>query len=156
MCVDVLLLAFAILAQPQTRLDAPGALRLATAATRLERRYNLPRALLVATVLAESGGLNLVSRHRHGCDVGIAQIYVPRCEPGRVAELRPKAANLEEGARQLDASRRKCSRHPRWRVCAIAPWTLYNSGNARRWWGRVSRIWRRLRGYEPSGSLPTS
>lgn len=110
-----------------------------------EARWALPPLLLVAVCVAESNGQRRVFPDNGGCSVGPAGVYVPGCESARMRQLLRLSVNLDTGASLLARSREKCRRHPRWAACRRSEWALYNAGS-RGWWGRVERIWRRLRG----------
>jgi hypothetical protein len=144
--MEAVLLAMAILAQPQTRCGHRQARELAEHSIRLEREYRLPPGLISAVALAESGGrARLVIHHRGRCEVGLGQIRVD-CDQRRVTELKRIDRNLEEAARLLDASRRKCAKHPEWASCRLpfgSEFGLYNA-NSKTWSLRVKRIRNRI------------
>lgn len=144
--MTALLLALAMLAQPECRVSRGRAELLAAEVLRVERRHHLPPLLLAAVVLAESGGRSLVLASRGGCDVGVAQVHVPGCAPARVAALLPPGRSLEAGALVLDRSRRLCAQWPRWGCCRVHWVGAYNAGS-RGYAVRVLRIWRRLRSF---------
>lgn len=103
----------------------------------------LPTGLLLAVVLAETGGRNVVSQPRRcgGWDVGYAQVHTHKhTEIGRLRNLEQ---NIRTAAGLLVASRDKCSINQRWRVCRRSPWGLYNAGSST-WSTAVHSIWRRL------------
>ena len=143
------LLALAMLAQPECHVGRTRALTIATEALRQEVRYDLPRGLLVAVVLAESGGRKIVARRRgkgrRGCDSGEAQIHIPRCDERRLRRLLVLSTNLAEAARLLAQSRQTCQRRSL-TPCEISEWALYNAGS-RGGWPRVERIWERLQSH---------
>jgi len=62
--VTAALLALAALAQPQCRATPWEMQAISEEAERASQRHGLPVGLLVAVVLAESGGRNLISRRR--------------------------------------------------------------------------------------------
>lgn len=147
-----LLLALAMLAQPECRVTRGRAELLAAEVLRVERRHHLPPLLMAAVVLAESGGIPLVARGRGkgglGCDVGPAQVHLPGCRPAaRLAALAAPGRNLEAGAMVLSRSRRLCSWRASWAVCRRSRWALYNAGSPG-WWPRVAQIWARLRAWK--------
>lgn len=135
-------------AQPQCRVGASKARRIVAEVQRVEARYALPSALLAAVVLAESGGLKLIARGRgkggRGCDSGEGQIHVPDCDRRRLQRLLVLSTNLDRAGYLLARSRTFCAAHPRWVSCRRSEWARYNGGSPT-WWGRVAKIWRRLR-----------
>lgn len=142
-----LLLTLAFLAQPECRVGHVRARLLVEAAQEASARHRLPRGLLLAVVLVESGGRNVVARGRGkgklGCDVGPAQIHVPRCVKSRVRWLLRPARNVLVGAQILARSRRKCSRYPWWYGCRGGLYGRYNPGSAS-WGPEVRRVWSNL------------
>lgn len=125
-------------------LEALSLAALVAAASPVEARYGLPSRLLVAVVMAESGGRAVVSRRRScgGVDVGVAQIHVHNRDQRRVRQLLVLATNLDRAAYLLARSRERCSK-PRSRcVCLEAH---YNWNGRTKWCRRVHRIWRELR-----------
>jgi len=139
-------LALAILAQPECRIQPDQARTLARVSLAAEREQELPSGLVAATVLGEAWGLDLVSRHRHGCDVGQAQIKVPRCDWTVISMIRPQQINLRISALKLHRSRVKCRRWPHLPACKRCIWGLYNPGS-KRWCRRVMDIWRRIKAH---------
>jgi len=138
----VLLAAY--LAAPQRVAPEAEARAVGVEALRAEESWGLPAGLLLATILAESGGRRrLVTRERRGCSVGPAQVYVPGCHRERVQRLLVLSTNLTRAGALLDGSRRRCERHPRWRACRRWEYGLYNSGSST-WSSRVLAIWRRI------------
>lgn len=144
------LLALALLSAPESNLGQDEALALAGYVLEAERRYHLPHLLLAAVVLHESGGRSVVAHHRHGCDVGPAQVYVPGCQARMRWLLSDQRLNVMAGARLLSWSRSRCRRHPVG-PCRRSKWALYNGGSSS-WWPAVERIWRRLK----HAPIPTS
>ena len=139
------LLALALLADPAYRAPFWQAQELAEVVRAVEVRYGLPFGILAAIVLAESGGLNLVSRRRcnGGRDHGVAQINAVNPSRRRLALLLTLSTNLDRAGQLLASSRARCARHPRWAACRRWEFALYNAGSGT-WPGRVRRIWRRL------------
>lgn len=137
------LTAALLLAQPEFRAH-DRAEAMAVEIERAERRHHLPALLLAAVVLAESGGLSVVSPRRTcgGRDAGPAQIHSH--DPERLRRLLVLSVNLDDGARLLSRSRETCRRRPGWAVCRRSHWALYNARSPT-WWGRVARRWERLR-----------
>lgn len=136
----------AFLAQPECCVSRQRALKLVRAADRASRRYSLPEGLLLAVVLVETGGRNVlvrgIGKSKAGCDVGPAQIHVPYCIPHQVAKMRITLPNLMKSAQILSWSRSRCSRYPRWTGCRCL-WGRYNPGS-RSWCRKVLRVWEKL------------
>jgi len=146
------LLVLSFLAAPERLVPEREVRELVAVARAAEERHHLPLGLLLAVVLAESGGRrNLVVRwtgkNRLGCDTGAGQVHVPMCEQERVRRLLLLSVNLDRSASLLARSERRClsDKRPHLRACRRSPWALYNAGSTR-WWPRVARIWRRLLG----------
>ncbi len=132
------------LAQPECTVTSRTARSVIVEALRREKKENLPTGLLVAVILAESGGTpGAIGYHRHGCDVGAGQIYVSKCDIRRVRKFLDLRANLKQAARILVWSRRECTKHPNWRGCKPSLHGLYNS-RSKTWGPRVLRIHKRL------------
>jgi len=124
-------------------LAAPAGARVpARLVAQAEARAGLPAGLLASVVWVESRGLNLVRLHRHGCDVGPAQVYVPGCSPLAVAWLLDPRANLRAAAQVLVWSRMACTATPRRIGCRWCVWGRYNSRSPG-WCARVLSRWRR-------------
>lgn len=136
------ILVLAMLSQPECRMTRDQAEQLAPIILAEERRWQLPNGLLAATVLAESGGRNIVVRHRHGCDTGPGQVFIPKCNSRMVWLLRRPRVSLTVAASILDWSRARCLADHRG-PCKRSVFAHYNAGS-RGWWRRVERIWRRL------------
>ena len=137
----------AFLAQPECTVNRQTATKVVQEAMRQEQSYSLPPGMLLSVILAESGGrpsviATGVGRGKRGCDVGVAQIHVRDCLPGRVAEMLDVEKNIEEAALILSRSRAVCGLR-KIKCCADSRWCLYNSGS-RKWGPRVHRIHRRL------------
>lgn len=141
------LVVAAMLAHPLCLVDEMQARHVAQVAIVEERRHHLPSMLLVAVVLHESGGKKIISRHKHGCDVGPAQIFVRDCKPQRVKSLLLVENNLKTGAKILADSRYFCRKHPRWRACKRSKWALYNAGSPT-WSASVMEVWREIRKHD--------
>lgn len=137
------LLALAILAQPECRSGPLTASLLARESTRIEARLKLPRGLLAAAVLAESGVSARVRVDRRGCDVAWAQVRCSPCRPSCVARLLPMRANLTASARKLARSRVVCTVRPWTKGCLVCKWGMYNPGSVS-WCIKVLTIRRRL------------
>lgn len=139
------LLTLAALAEPSCRVGPARMQAIVAEADRASRRHGLPVGLLVAVVLAESGGRNIISRRRFngGRDIGPAQVHVHAHDPQRLRRLLALSTNLDTGASILASSRSRCARHPGWAACRRSEWALYNA-NSKTWAPRVLRIWRRL------------
>jgi hypothetical protein len=120
---------------------------LVAAATPVEERYGLPAGLLVAVVMVESSGRNIISARRKcgGRDYGYGQIHDHDPSKRRLALLLTLSTNLDRAGQLLARSRDRCRAHPRWAACRRSPFGLYNA-NSRTWAGRVHRAWRRLLG----------
>lgn len=122
---------------------APAGARAPEASTsRAGTRAGLPPGLLAAGVWHESRGRNLVRLHRHGCDVGPAQVYVRGCSTLTVAWMLSPRANLAEGARILATSARTCRADPRRLGCRWCIWGRYNPRSPG-WCAAVLDRWRR-------------
>lgn len=145
------ILALAILAHPNNLMTPRQVSYLLVESKRIEEKYHLPESLLVAVVLAESGGRLIVARgrgkRRAGCDVGPAQVHVPGCESSRMRRLLVLSVNLEESAKILKWSESKCVARPEISACRRSRWALYNGGS-KTWWARVEAILDYLRGYD--------
>lgn len=137
------LLALALLSAPESHLKPDEALALAGSVLDAEKRYHLPPMLLAAVVLHESGGRHITAHHRHGCDVGPAQVYVPGCQARMRWLLSDQRLNVMAGARLLSWSRARCRSRPVG-PCRRSEWALYNGGSSS-WWPAVNRIWKVLR-----------
>jgi hypothetical protein len=133
------LLALAALAQPQCHARPWEMQRISEEAERASQRHGLPAGLLVAVVLAESGGRNIISRRRRcgGRDVGVGQIHAHDAQ--RFRRLLVLATNLDRAAAILAASRRRCAAT----ACRCRE-AHYNWNGRTRWCRRVHRIWREL------------
>ena len=112
---------------------------------RIGARWGLPPGLLWAVVMEESRGhVWALGTNRNGsCDVGLAQINVPGCDPLRIIPLFEPSANLTRAARILRWSERSCRRRPWRRGCRHCRWGRYNPGSPS-WCGKVLDRWRRL------------
>ena len=110
-----------------------------------ELEHDIPPLLLVSVVQAETRGRSVVARGRGkgrlGCDVGVAQVHVPRCVKSEVRRLLNPASNLAAGARILRWSRVRCSARPWWYGCHGWLYGRYNPGSIR-WTRTVRRYWR--------------
>jgi hypothetical protein len=146
--VGSVVLIAAFLAQSECHVGPQQAQEVVRAAQVARVRYGLPEGLLLAVVLAETGGRDVMARGRGkgrvGCDVGVAQIHVPGCFPDKVAQVRPLLQNLIKSAEILSWSRSRCSKSPGWSGCKYCLWGRYNPGS-RTWCKKVLRIWERLR-----------
>lgn len=138
----------ALLAQPEAHIGPQSARALIQASQVMESRFRLPAGLLVAVVLAETGGRDVVARGRgkgrRGCDVGVAQIHVPGCHRSAVAAVRPLLQNLKKAAKILNWSRTRCRKSPSWPGCRQCIWGRYNPGSST-WCLKVLEIWGRLK-----------
>lgn len=142
---DLLLLAS--LAQPECLVSERKMTHLVAESRKVENKHNLPRGLMMAVVLAESGGRKVVGyfrgENKTGCDVGEAQIHVKKCKRDRMQRLLVLSTNLDVGAKLLSESRKKCELHPRWAACKRGEFALYNE-KSKSWWGRVKNIWQNI------------
>lgn len=136
------LLTLAALASPQCRAHPWEMHAIAVEADRASRRHSLPVGLVVATILAESGGRNIISRRRYNGsrDHGVMQINARDLSKRRLARLLTLAVNIDRGAYLLAKSRERCSR-PRSGCRCLESHYCWRSAT---WCGRVHRIWRRL------------
>lgn len=145
--ISILVASF--LAQPQCRVGPDRARAIVEAAQHSRVQFRLSEGLLLAVVLAETGGRDVVARGRGkgrlGCDVGVAQIHVPGCAKRDVDLVRPLLQNLAKGAQILSWSRSRCVKYPRWYGCKYCRWGRYNPGS-RTWCKKVLRIWKNIRG----------
>lgn len=145
------LLTAAILAQPQCRANRSTVRRLVPLILHSSRRWRVPPEVLAAVILHETGMRNVVRCHRgkgrRGCDVGFAQIHVPRWKQNRdlVHKYRVPRHNIRRSAQILYLSRTRCKRvrHPR---CTMCPWCFYNFGS-RKWCPGMQRILRNIQRY---------
>jgi len=138
------LLLAAYLAHPARVAPPADALEVGHAALEAEARWQLPAGILLAVILAEAGGrARLVTRERHGCSVGPAQVYVPGCHRARVQRLLVLAVNLDRAGALLAGSRRLCGQHARWRACRTH-WVGGYNGGSPGYAARVVAIWRRI------------
>ena len=119
---------------------------LVAAATPVERRYGLPGGLLVAVVLVESGGRNIISQRRRcgGRDDGYGQIHAHKPSKRRLGVLLALSTNLDRAGYLLAKSRDRCARARKACRCLEA----HYNWNSRTWCGRVYERWARLRGGE--------
>ena len=147
--LDLALLTLAALAEPSCRAHPWQMHALVTEADRASRRHSLPVGLLVAVVLAESGGRNIISRRRYNGsrDHGVMQINAHHLSKRRLALLLTLEVNTDRGASILASSRSRCAG----RACRCLE--AHDNWNSRTWCGRVHAIWRRRRGrLQPVGN----
>lgn len=146
MTLELALLALSALADPANRAHPWEVHAIVAEADRASRRHGLPVGLLVAVVLAESGGRNIISRRRRcgGRDAGYYQVHTHAAvHVLRFRRLLSLEVNTDRGASILASSKARCARHPRWAACKRSSFALYNT-NSETWAPRVLRIWRRL------------
>jgi hypothetical protein len=106
------------------------------------RAEHVDRHELGAIVWHESrGNPNAFYQEKGGnCSIGLGGIYVPRCEPGRVARLRNPSFNLRTAAQMLGANRRYCRAHPREHRCAAGERVFRGGGAVNLYAGNTTRF----------------
>lgn len=113
-----------------------------------EVSHGLPPGLLAAVVMHESNGhASLVTPERHGCSVGLGQVYLPGCLATLRRRLQDAPTNLAAAATLLGAARRRCAHpgaKPGHNRCCRPHWLQgYNCGSPG-YAERVLKRWRRM------------
>jgi hypothetical protein len=135
-----ILLAFAMLAQPQCNAPRPYVIKLAEMIREVEDKHELPAGILAAVCLAETGCRPMiVVEKKGGCSVGPWQIYDPKCSLAHLKKFINLRAGAVRAAQILVFSRNRCKR----RNCP-SEWVYFNL-LSKTWWMRVEYIHYKLR-----------